>query len=461
SSDTYMNTMLRSAGIFNQDSSGWDTSNVIDMSSICRSATAFNQDISAWDTSNVTDMASMFVSAAAFNQDIGGWDISGVTTMGGMLDGASLSVGNYDATLSGWAAQTVQSGVTLGANGLQYSLSVSDRQSLIDDDGWIITGDSFVGNTVPVAADNTITTNEDTAHTFTAAEFNYSDGDGHVMASVKITTLEAVGALQLSGADVTLDQVVTKADIDVGSLKFVPADHGNGTGYDSFGFSVNDGTDDSASAYTMTIDVTATNDDPTNAGSLPTDISVNEDVSGNVNLSAINLSDVDAASGSLTMTLTTSTGGNLTAAAGTGITLGGSGSGVLTLDGTQTDLNNYLNTASNITYLHGTPGTSGEDADTIQINVNDNGNTGSGGGTDIDFGTTNIDIDATNDAPVNTVPGTQTIAEETTTAISGISIADSDAGGANLTTRLQASAGVVNVTLSGSATISSGANGSG
>ncbi|MCP4966866.1 MAG: hypothetical protein GY926_16760, partial [bacterium] len=210
----------------------------------------------------------------------------------------------------------------------------------------------------------------------------------------------------------------------------------------------------------QTINITATNDDPTNAGSLPTDITVTEDVSSNVDLSAIDISDVDAASGNLTMTLTTSTGGDLTAAAGTGITIGGT-STARTLTGTLTDLNNYLDTATNITYLHGTPGTSGEDADTIQINVNDNGNTGTGGGTDIDFGTANVDIGATNDAPVNTVPGTQTIAEETTTAINGISIADSDAGGANLTTRLQTSAGILNVTLSGSATISAGTDGSG
>ncbi|MCP3938809.1 MAG: hypothetical protein GY708_25960, partial [Actinomycetia bacterium] len=210
-----------------------------------------------------------------------------------------------------------------------------------------------------------------------------------------------------------------------------------------------------------TITITATNDDPTNAGSLPSDISVTEDVASNVDVSAIDLSDVDAAAGSLTVTFTTSTGGNLTATSGGGVTVGGSGTGVLTLDGSVADLNTFLNTASNVTYLHGTPGTNGNDADTIQINVNDNGNTGSGGGTNIDFGTVNVDIGAVNDAPINIVPGVQTIAEETTTGISGISIADSDAGGANLTTRLEVSAGVVNVTLSGSATISAGADGTG
>ncbi|HIK91834.1 MAG TPA: tandem-95 repeat protein [Planctomycetes bacterium] len=191
---------------------------------------------------------------------------------------------------------------------------------------------------------------------------------------------------------------------------------------------------------------------------MPTDIAVTEDVSSNVDLSTIDLADIDAGGASLIVTLTTSTGGDITAAAGTGITIGGTSTG-RTLTGSLTDLNNYLNTASNLTYLHGTPLTNGDNADTIQVNVNDNGNTGTGGGTNIDLGTVNVDIGAVNDDPVNTVPGTQTIAEETTTAISGISITDVDAAAASLTTRLQVSNGVVNVTLSGGATISAGSNG--
>ncbi|MCP4925859.1 MAG: hypothetical protein GY916_07940, partial [Gammaproteobacteria bacterium] len=82
------------------------------------------------------------------------------------------------------------------------------------------------------------------------------------MASVKITTLETVGDLKLSGADVTLNQVITKADIDNDLLTFTGAADGNGTGYDSFGFSVYDGAADSASTYTMTMDLTSVNDAP-------------------------------------------------------------------------------------------------------------------------------------------------------------------------------------------------------
>ena len=225
-------------------------------------------------------------------------------------------------------------------------------------------------------------------------------------------------------------------------------------------FFVDDGVDSSVAA-TRTISVASISDDPTNAGSLPSDISVSEDVSSNVDLSAIDLSDVDHGGGNLTVTLTTSTGGNLSASSGGGVTVVGSGSGILTLTGTLANLNMYLDTASNVSYLHSTNHLNGNDADTINVVVNDNGNTGTGGGTNQNLGTVNVDISAVNDAPLNTVPGTQTVAEETTTAISGISIGDVDAAAGNLTTRLQVSNGALNVTLSGSASISAGANGSG
>ena len=140
---------------------------------------------------------------------------------------------------------------------------------------------------------------------------------------------------------------------------------------------------------------------PTRA-SLPTDITVTEDVSSNVDLSAINLSDVDHSGGNLTVTLSTSTGGNLSASSGGGVTVGGSGTGTLTLTGTLASLNTFLDTASNVQYLHGTANTFGNDADTINVVVNDNGNTGTGGGTNQNLGTVNVDITAVNDEQVLT-----------------------------------------------------------
>ncbi len=117
-------------------------------------------------------------------------------------------------------------------------------------------------NDAPTAASNTLTTLEDVAHVFTAADFNFSDIDGDSLAGVEITSLESAGSLQLNSVDVILNQLVSKADIDAGRLRFIPAANANGAAYDSFGFKVFDGTDYSAADYTMALDVTAVNDTP-------------------------------------------------------------------------------------------------------------------------------------------------------------------------------------------------------
>lgn len=150
----------------------------------------------------------------------------------------------------------------------------------------------------------------------------------------------------------------------------------------------------------IAIDITPVNDDPTNVGSLPTDIAVTEDLLSNVDLSAINLSDVDAADGSLILTLTTSDGGNLSSSAGGGVAVSGSGTGMLTLTSTLDRLNTFLNSASNIQYLHATEHLNGDVSDTIQVDVADNGSTGFGGGGTIDLGSVNVNITPVNDAPI-------------------------------------------------------------
>ena len=84
---------------------------------------------------------------------------------------------------------------------------------------------------------------------------------------------------------------------------------------------------------------------------------------------------------------------------------------------------------------------------------------------DGDGGTSNavtqqVIITAANDAPINSTPGTQTVIEETQTAITGISVTDVDAGASNISMQLAVFNGVLDVTLSGSATISAGSNSS-
>ena len=121
-------------------------------------------------------------------------------------------------------------------------------------------------NTAPTAENSDVTTDEDTDYTFAASDFNFSDTDsGDTLASVKITTLPASGkgTLELDSTAITasdLPQTVTKAELDDDKLVYSPPANANGDNYAGFSFRVNDGTVDSASAYTMTIDVTAVND---------------------------------------------------------------------------------------------------------------------------------------------------------------------------------------------------------
>ncbi len=122
---TTMQSMFEETGDFDQDISGWDTSNVTTMVSMFRNSTFnrsindwdvsnvvdmnnmftgnnfFNQDLNLWDTSNLVDMSGMFTFAQAFNGDISTWNTSKVTTLDSTFYGASAfnqDIGNWDTS---------------------------------------------------------------------------------------------------------------------------------------------------------------------------------------------------------------------------------------------------------------------------------------------------------------------------------------------------------------------------
>ena len=72
----------------NTSGNSWNTSQVTTMESMFNNASVFNQNVGNWDTSQVTKMNSMFFATMAFNQNIGNWNTSQVTNMANMFGGA-------------------------------------------------------------------------------------------------------------------------------------------------------------------------------------------------------------------------------------------------------------------------------------------------------------------------------------------------------------------------------------
>ena len=176
-------------------------------------------------------------------------------------------------------------------------------------------------------------------------------------------------------------------------------------------------TDSSAATVfdSRTVSVSAVNDDPTMLF-LPTDITVTEDTLSNVDLSTAILSDVDSLGGSIALTIAAGTG-ILASTSGGGVTIGNSGTSSITLTGTVSNIDSFLNTASSIQYTTA-PNAQGNNASTLTLMVNDGGNTGLGGGGNVTLGSVNIDSTALGDTP--SVTGAST--NEDTQSTSGLVI---------------------------------------
>ena len=146
SSVQLMSGVFINATSFNQPIGTWDTSSVLNMNSMFLNATSFNQPIGTWDTSSVQAMNTMFDNATSFNQPIGTWDVTSLNNATFMLNDCGLSQSNYDNLLIGWAIQSLQLGVTLGALNIPYtqppSAAATARNAvLIGTFGWTIIGD--------------------------------------------------------------------------------------------------------------------------------------------------------------------------------------------------------------------------------------------------------------------------------------------------------------------------------
>lgn len=261
------------------------------------------------------------------------------------------------------------------------------------------------------------------------------------------TWTAGTGTMSLSGSTTLANyQTVLR------SVKFNNTSENPNTSTRIVAFTINDG-DANSNTQTRNISVASVNDDPTMVA-LPTDITVNEDVASNVDLSASIFSDVDAGANSITLTITAGAGA-LSAATGGGVTISGSGTGTLILTGTASNIDTYLNTTSNIKYT-GAQNVNGSDVTTLTLSANDGGATGSGGGGDVSFGTVNVDITAVNDDPTLTgLPTDITVTEETASNVdlSAVTFSDVDAGANTVSLSITAGTGTLSATSGGGVTI--------
>ncbi|WP_299979924.1 DUF4347 domain-containing protein [uncultured Pseudoteredinibacter sp.] len=192
-----------------------------------------------------------------------------------------------------------------------------------------------------------------------------------------------------------------------------------------------------------TVTITAVDDLPVNSGTPLNDATalLNQDLA--LDLSGLEVSDADY-SGELVRVVLSSTNGEFSGLAGTGVSVQTFANGFI-VNGNIDDVNAYLNTAGNVSYNSDTAGLD-------QVNVS----FVVGSVTVSDVDSFNVDV-IENTAPVITAPATITVNEDSAlNVINGLSITD-DASNGNVEVELTTTGGLLNLDLS-NLTVVAGSN---
>ncbi|KIQ25679.1 hypothetical protein RT97_23645, partial [Variovorax paradoxus] len=266
-------------------------------------------------------------------------------------------------------------------------------------------------NDAPAGNPDTVTVTEDVPATGNVLT-NDTDVDGDALT---VTSFSVAGdGTFTAGQTATIAGVGTLVINANGSYTFTPAANYNGP-VPVITYTVSDGT--ATATSTLTLTVSAVNDAPVNT--LPTGWTTNEDAT--VGLTGLQITDADAGSSPMRVTLSVPSG-SLTAASGGGVTVTGSGTGTLVLEGSQANINAYLASAARPNYV---PVANFNGSVTLTMTTSDLGNTGTGG-TLTDTDTATIGIADVNDAPAGT-DRTVTINEDGTYTFSAADFPITDA----------------------------------
>ncbi|MEO3480048.1 FG-GAP-like repeat-containing protein [Phaeobacter sp. CAU 1743] len=298
-------------------------------------------------------------------------------------------------------------------------------------------------NDTPFAADfpQRLSVSEDVASSLDFSGLVLSDPDSTnavLLLTVAQGGLSASAAtgVSVSGSgtkNVTLSGTVTALNTYLQNplhVQYTGVANASGEAADSLTLRVDDGSGFIVLG-TAAIDIAPINDAPTGSG-LPLSMAANEDTAAAVDLSPLVLADIDADT-PLSLTITASSG-YLAAPDGTGVSVAGSGTGVITLTGASAELHSYLADPSNILFTS-TAEVSGDAAAQLMLTLSD-------GRAATDLGTIDVTVTAVNDAPTGTgIPANLGVVEETATvlALSGLTLADPDSD--SLTVTLSVSQG--------------------
>ncbi|MFM2404785.1 MAG: hypothetical protein RL223_2665, partial [Pseudomonadota bacterium] len=160
-------------------------------------------------------------------EDLLGFDGVVVTTSGADVSVSGVVVGS-------WAFSGGQLQVTFGAAATQdrvdtlarhivYASSTDAPPASVTID-WLLSDGTTPGqgsvsvaiaavNDAPAGTSRTITLTDTATHTFSAADFGYSDPEGDALQSVTLVTLPGSGVLMLAGQKVSAGQVIVAADL--------------------------------------------------------------------------------------------------------------------------------------------------------------------------------------------------------------------------------------------------------
>ena len=289
---------------------------------------------------------------------------------------------------------------------------------------------AYVENAAPVllSPSASLTDADDTELNFAAVQITDGSfpGDGDTLTvggdpsgtGITFTWNPTLHALVFTGASSVANYQALLQTVQFQSMSDNPTDFG-ASPQRTLAWRVSDGT--AVTAATTTLDITAVNDAPINT--VPAAV---QTVAEDTTLPIAGVSVADSDSSALTTTLSAAHG-TLAVIAGAGVS--GNGTASVTIAGTAAQINAAL---AGLAY---TGNLDFNDPDTLTVATSD--------GTDTDTDTIAITVNPVNDAPINTVPGVQSVAEDTILPIAGVSVADIDSSA--LTTTLNVSSGTLAV----------------